>query len=99
MGFARDENNATGNPARPGPTTQNITFAGAAVSANPISANVTVVRLAATAACRYLLGGTATANSILLPANVVEYIGVTPGDVISVIQDTAGGTLSIAECP
>jgi Fe2+ transport system protein FeoA len=99
MGFARDSNNATANIIRPGPTIQNLTFGPSSVASAPISDGVRVVRLAATASCRYRLGEPATASSILLPAGVVEYIGVTPGDVIHVIQVSSGGDLSIVECP
>lgn len=42
---------------------------------------------------------TATAgdNSVYMPAGVVEYYHVTPGQKVAVIQDTAGGNLCVAE--
>lgn len=63
------------------------------------------IRLAASSACHYLISGgnaaspvTATvANGSLLPANWVEYVTVTPGQSLSVIQDSAGGTLNVTE--
>lgn len=47
----------------------------------------------------YLIGGSAvtatTTNGTRIPANVVKYIGVNPGQQISFIQSTAGGNANI----
>jgi hypothetical protein len=40
---------------------------------------------------------TAGAGSIYLPAGVVEYFHVTPGQKLAAIRDSADGTLSVAE--
>lgn len=58
------------------------------------------VRVAATVACRIRVGDgtpTAAATDTYLPANVVEYLDVTPGQRIAAIQETAAGKLSVTE--
>lgn len=59
-----------------------------------------IIRIVSTTACRILTGSnpTAVATSALLPANVVEFTEITQGDKIAVIQESAGGKLSISEC-
>src|SRR5262245_29712468 len=59
-----------------------------------------LIRICATGACHYLVGAnpSALATSPLLPANVVEYLNVRPGEKIAVIQDGAAtGVLNISE--
>lgn len=61
----------------------------------------THVRLAPTADCFVLFGTNpvvTVTNGFFLPAGSVEYIPVDVGDVLAVIQSTAGGSLNIAEC-
>lgn len=36
-------------------------------------------------------------NGIYMPANVVEYFHVNPGQRVAVIQDSAGGNMCVAE--
>lgn len=61
------------------------------------------VRLASTTACYYLITEAANvvaasaANGAYLPANWVEHVTVTPGQKLTVIQASAGGTLSVTE--
>lgn len=59
------------------------------------------VRVTSTTNCWISFGSSPTAamasNSIYLPANSAEYFYVLPGEKIAVIQDTAAGTLNIAE--
>lgn len=38
-----------------------------------------------------------TDNNLFLPANVVEYFHVSPGQKLAVIQDSAAGNLCVAE--
>lgn len=75
------------------------TTSGTAASVAAISANIFDVRIICGANCWYNTASVATAGagSIYLPASVVEYIHVNPGTVISVIQDSAGGTFNMAE--
>lgn len=58
-----------------------------------------LVRIAATTACRILVGTnpTATTTSTLLFANSAEFIWLTPGYKIAVLQETAAGKLNITE--
>jgi len=62
----------------------------------------THVRLVATSDCWVSFGSNPTAvsggaASILLPAGVPEYFWVLPGERIAVIQNSAAGSLNIAE--
>lgn len=85
-------------------TAQEVTIGAASAQSTAIgtagrSPNL-VIRIVATTACRILTGSnpTAVATSALLPANTVEFTEITPGDKIAVIQESAGGKLSISEC-
>jgi hypothetical protein len=70
-----------------------------AIAANEAPGRTVTVRLAASANCWYLasLAGTAAtnANGTYLPAGIVEYIRVPNLTIISVVQDSSGGNLSI----
>lgn len=81
---------------------QNVTVGAASVPTTAgISANIHDVRLVSTTNCWINVGAAPTAafdvNNMYLPANVVEYLHVTPGQKIAVIQNAAGGTLNVAE--
>lgn len=83
-------------------TSQDITTgSSSAVLSNAFGPATQCVRLAATAAVRYrvteVAGGTAVATDTLLPANLVDYIVVTPGQKIAAIQDSAAGKLNVTE--
>jgi hypothetical protein len=89
-------------------TPQNVTVASAhhestAISANEAPGKTMTVRLAATSNCWYLcsLAGTAatTSNATYLPLGIVEYIRVPNNTIISVIRDTADGTLNVTPMP
>lgn len=56
-----------------------------------------VVRLVATAACYVAFGDDpeATSDSMYMPANVPEQFQFTPGEKVSVLQVSGGGTLYI----
>jgi hypothetical protein len=69
---------------RPG-ATQSVSSTGTAGNATAVAAGVSVVRIVATAPIYYSLIGTATAASVYLPADYVEYISVKTGDVFSLI--------------
>lgn len=61
------------------------------------------VRLCATSACYYVVSENAspvaatTANGSYLPAGVVEYVTVNPGQTLTTIQASAAGTLNVVE--
>lgn len=68
-------------------------------SANSVSIPVgTLMRFVATADCYVAVGpsAVATSSSMLLPAGIVDYIGLqTAGDSVSVLQVSAAGNLNI----
>lgn len=79
---------------------QNIAYTGTQGRSAAFADSTTIIRIVADTACFYLLGKTPTAttsNGTLLPAGAVEYVPVNPGDKISAIQSSAGGTLNITE--
>lgn len=80
---------------------QNVSY-DASVQSTAVSANATVVRLVATTDCHVQIGTnpTATTTSAFLPAGVVEYVGIKPGDKVAAIKRSSGtaGVLNITEC-
>jgi len=81
-------------------TTQVTAFTTNTAVPNAFGAQTYRVRLAATAACFIRIGDgvqTATVADVLLPAGVVDYVTVTPGQRISAVQQTAGGSLCVTE--
>lgn len=83
-------------------TAQEITVAGtSATHTNAFGSQTHVVRLSGTTALRYAVGApasvAATATSTYLPAGVIEYIQVRPGEKVAAIQESAGGKLSVTE--
>ena len=59
----------------------------------------TIIRLVSTTDCHIRFDGTptATTSQMYLPASVVEYFRVTPGQKVAVIQRAAGGNLYVTE--
>lgn len=83
-------------------TSQNITVAAASAAVtNAFASGTFEVRIVSTVSCWITFGtsptATAGAGSIYLPAGVVEYFHVSPGQKVAAIQDAAGGTLSCGE--
>jgi hypothetical protein len=80
-----------------------ITTSGTSQQSAVFGANTSEVRVVCIGnACYINIGSNPTAaatdnNSILLPAGVVEYFHVTPGQRVAVIQDTGAGTFCVAE--
>jgi hypothetical protein len=73
---------------------------GASAAASTAVSNATVVvRLISTSNCHVAFGSapTAGATDMLLVANSPEYFKVNPADKVSVIQDSAAGTLYLTE--
>lgn len=81
-------------------TAEDLAFTAAAAFSAPLPKDCGDVRLVADQNCRIEIGNTtATVTSHFLPAGVVEYFRVKPMDgtaVVSVIRDTADGTLHIS---
>jgi hypothetical protein len=67
---------------------------------NPFGGQTYLVRLSANSACHYLVTDTANpiaatiTNGSFLPANLFEYVIVSPGQKISVIQAATGGLVT-----
>ncbi len=79
-----------------------ITVSGTSAQSAAFGSSTSEVRVVSTTNCHISFGASPTAaatdnNGIYLPAGVVEYFHVTPGQKLAVIQDSAGGTLCVAE--
>jgi hypothetical protein len=81
-------------------THQSVAYTGTAGTiTNGIGAQIQVVRIVSTSACYVAFGvsPTATTSSIYMPADKPEYFTVAPGDKVSAVQVSAGGTLHVTE--
>lgn len=93
-------------------TVTNIAYSTATALGVVFGGETYQIRLAANSACNYLISGgnagsavaATAANGSFLPANTIEYVIVTPGQTLSVIQAPTGGlvtgtagTLSVTE--
>lgn len=74
---------------------QVVAYVGSSVQSAAIGG--LVVRVVSTTDCHIAFGAnpTATATSMFLPAKVPEYFICSPTDKVAVIQDAAGGNLSV----
>ena len=84
---------------RPG-TTQKVSVVTSSVAVtNPFGGQTYVVRIVSATACHYRIGGSPVAviTDSLLPANVIEYIRVNPGEKIAFIRVTGDGTAIVTE--
>lgn len=87
-----------------GGSSQKVNFTGTSAQSTALGANTSLVMLHATEDCWVAMGADPTAaatgvGSMFLPANQSYHAGVTPGLEIAVVQDSAGGSLYIYECP
>jgi hypothetical protein len=67
---------------------------------NALSAQTYAVRLVANTACHVAIGDgtqTGTTTNVFLPANIVEYVTVTPGQRISAIRASTGGLITATD--
>lgn len=96
--LARDSNGNVVYVIAPG-VVQKITTSGTTAPSAAFGTNTTIIRICCTAAVHYTLGAAPVADATMtyLPANVVEYIGVVPGQKIAFIQDSAGGFAFVTE--
>jgi len=73
----------------------------AAQPTNPLGASAKLLRLVSTTPCHYAIGANPTAvqTDAFLPADIIEHVGVAPGDTISIIEDTggSGGIITVTE--
>ena len=75
---------------------QAVTYTGTAGTASAFGSETYQVRLVSNSACHYLIGGGAAtvSNASFLPANWIEYVTVTPGQTLSVIQAATNGLIT-----
>lgn len=88
-----------GAPWRPS-TTQSVAYTGTAGTiTNAVGGQTRVVRLVATSAAHVAIGGapTATTGDVYLPADMPETFLINPGEKVSAVQVSAGGTLHVTE--
>ncbi len=81
-------------------TTQTVAFTSTSTAqTTAFVAGVNTVRVVASTQCHLAFGAspTATTSSPKLPANLPEYIVVTPGQKIAAIRTTTSGTLYVTE--
>jgi len=79
---------------------QNFATSTTSAASSAFSSQTYQIRIIGDVATRYRVGdGTPTAvtTDALLPANVVEYVTVSPGQKISAILGTGTGNLSVTE--
>lgn len=83
---------------KPG-TVQKVTISGTSAATSTAFVG-TVIRVVSTTPCHFTVGTSPTATTSLsyLPAFVVEYLRVDPGDKIAFIQASAGGFATVTEC-
>jgi hypothetical protein len=77
--------------------TQTIAFDGSSTVASVFGSETYQVRLVANSACCFRIGNgtqTATTADAFLPANVVEYVIVSPGQSISAIKAATSGLVT-----
>jgi len=81
-------------------TVQTVSVSGVSTAvANAFGATTRVIRVVATTAIHYAVGSapTATTSDSYLPADVVEFIHVSPGQKIAFIQNASSGTAYVTE--
>ncbi len=89
------------NHLTPRGTASKVTISGSHAESAAMDASTKVVRLLATVDCYVAIGvgAVATNASLYMVAGVPEFFGITNGisEVVSVLQVSSGGTLSIAQ--
>jgi hypothetical protein len=83
-------------------TTQSIAIGASSVQSAATALDTDLVRIVCTSDCNVAIGANPTASattSAFLPAGIVEYVEITGGQKVAVIQKTGGsaGTLFITE--
>ncbi len=78
---------------------ENVAYTGTAAASAAFADGIHHIRISATTAAYYKIAGTpvATTSDTYLPANVIEIIRVNPGQKISFIQVSTGGTASVSQ--
>lgn len=79
---------------------QIVAYSTATTITNAFNTETYQIRLSANSACHYLISEAANVvaatvtNATFLPANWVEYVNVTPGQKLSVIQAATNGLVT-----
>lgn len=88
-----------GGPWRP-ITSQSVSYTGTAGTiSNAVGSQTRVVKLVLTTAGFVAIGAspTATTSDMFVPANETLFIAINPGEKVSAIQLSSGGTLYVTE--
>lgn len=83
-------------------TVQNVAYTGTAGTiTNAVGLGTMRVRLLSTTDCYIQINKapTATTSDVYLPGLSAEYVIVNPGEKVSALQVSAGGTLNVTEIP
>lgn len=79
-------------------THQSVAYTGTAGTiTNGVGAQIRAVRVVVTSAAYISFKGTATTSDIYIPADKPEVFAIEPGDKVSAIQVSSGGTLHVTE--
>lgn len=82
-------------------TSDYVAVSATAASSTAIPANIHDIRIVCSTACHVNIGANPTAaatdnNGFPLPANVVEYFHVSPGQIVSFVRDSQDGVANVA---
>lgn len=89
----------SGGPWRPS-TSQNVAYTGTAGTiTNAVGSQTRLVKITLTTAGFVAIGQapTATTSDMYMPAAVPDYYVIAPGEKVSAIQASAGGTMYVTE--
>lgn len=79
----------------------NVAVGAASAQTQVFGPHIDVIRVVSTTNCWINIGTNPTAanadDNLYLPANVIEYFRVAPGQRLAVIQDSAAGTINVSE--
>jgi hypothetical protein len=79
-------------------THQSVAYTGTAgIITNGVGGQIRAVRVVCTSAAYIAFNATATTAGIYVPANTPEVWQIEPGDKVSAIQVSSGGTLHVTE--
>lgn len=88
-----------GGPYRPGATQVAAYTSVAAAVTTAFATQTRIIRVTPTTAAYIAIGAspTATTTGIYMSAGITDYFKVNPGEKISAVQDSAGGSLYVTE--
>jgi len=88
--FTANSQRDFGRAKMPSNVDQTVTIGATSAQSSAFQASTNLIRVVADATCAIAIGAnpTATATNLFLPANVVEYFEVQPGNKIAVITAT-----------